>query len=219
MNTKTLKQFSSRNSDIVWWSGLLQPDAGASLECILGYLGLPKTVWHSHLISSVTPVLLMLLFAVIKDVPSALMVGSNCFLPRRWWTTDLSLSSPAALGAAGAVRAALSGRPTGLVAQRHSGGAAKGPCDIPYQRISTTVCILGVGALGAEDGPEAFYSLATSDPFSSIAYGRQYPRSAFCVDCALARCTVPESQVECHRSFATHHGIVDDHPFQLHDRK
>lgn len=199
MNTKTLKQFSSRNSDIVWWSGLLQPDAGASLECILGYLGLPKTV--------------------IKDVPSALMVGSNCFLPRRWWTTDLSLSSPAALGAAGAVRAALSGRPTGLVAQRHSGGAAKGPCDIPYQRISTTVCILGVGALGAEDGPEAFYSLATSDPFSSIAYGRQYPRSAFCVDCALARCTVPESQVECHRSFATHHGIVDDHPFQLHDRK
>lgn len=84
MNTKTLKQFSSRNSDIVWWSGLLQPDAGASLECILGYLGLPKTVWHSHLISSVTPVLLMLLFAVIKDVPSALMVGSNCFLPRFW---------------------------------------------------------------------------------------------------------------------------------------
>ena len=28
-----------------------------------------------------------------------------------------------------------------------------------------------------------------------------------------------ESQVECHRSVATHHGIVDDHPFQLHDRK
>jgi hypothetical protein len=69
-----------------------------------------------------------------KSVPE-MAIG----MPGRWWTTDLSLSSPAALGAAGAVRAALSGRPTGLVAQRHSGGAAKGPCDIPYQRISTTV--------------------------------------------------------------------------------
>lgn len=38
--------------------------------------------------------------------------------------------------------------------------------------LQREVCILGVGALGAEDGPEAFYSLATSDPFSSIAYGR-----------------------------------------------
>lgn len=83
MNTKTVRIWSSQNLGS-FWSELLQYDGGSSLECILGYMGLPKTVWGSHLISSITPALLMLLFAVVKDLPSALIVGSNCFLPRFW---------------------------------------------------------------------------------------------------------------------------------------
>jgi len=83
MNTKTVRIWSSQNLGS-FWSELLQYDGGSSLECILGYMGLPKTVWGSHLISSITPAFLMLLFAVVKDIPSALIVGSNCFLPRFW---------------------------------------------------------------------------------------------------------------------------------------
>eukprot|EP00435_Cladocopium_sp_Y103_P056726 s159_g19.t1 len=92
MNTKTLKQLSGRNSDSVWWSDLLQSDAGTSLECILGYLGLPKTVWH---------------ITASFHVFGATWVAF-CVLPHRTggrrWTADLSLSSPTALAATGAVR-------------------------------------------------------------------------------------------------------------------
>ncbi|CAJ1418059.1 unnamed protein product, partial [Effrenium voratum] len=64
--------------------GELAPSAGESTDCIASYLGLPKTVGHGQLMKSIFPCFLMLILAVVQDVPSALIVGSNIFLPSLW---------------------------------------------------------------------------------------------------------------------------------------
>jgi len=54
---------------------------GISTQCLASYMGLPRSAWMAHILSSVVPLVLILSFAIANNVALACIVGSNCFLP------------------------------------------------------------------------------------------------------------------------------------------
>ncbi|CAE7731044.1 unnamed protein product, partial [Symbiodinium pilosum] len=52
-----------------------------SLECLAHYFGLDKTLFNAHCLSSIMPLVLIVLLAVIYDPWMAMVVGTNVFLP------------------------------------------------------------------------------------------------------------------------------------------
>lgn len=53
---------------------------GISTQCLASYMGLPRSAWMAHILSSVVPLVLILSFAIANNVALACIVGSNCFL-------------------------------------------------------------------------------------------------------------------------------------------
>ncbi|CAE7230101.1 GIP [Symbiodinium sp. KB8] len=55
---------------------------GLSVQCLLGYIGLKKTLYGTDVVFAATALCLMAILGWLVDFWSAVVVGFNCFLPR-----------------------------------------------------------------------------------------------------------------------------------------
>ena len=85
--TKLFADFHGNTRRILISAGLLANaaqttgDGTASRDCLLRHFGLPETLIYSHMVSTIVPLMLMTLLAVLKGPKLSLVLGTNVFLP------------------------------------------------------------------------------------------------------------------------------------------